>query len=667
MNKQNVIITIIIASLFIIPSASPIMAYSEKMTKLISPPEQLDKIFNNLQLSPNGWYYKPESYNELVSWYLTLENQFPNYIEVFKANELYNTGKTAGNYDVYYVRITNESLGLHKPEVLYLGSPHGDESAGTIGMYWFVDWLMRKAYTDEPCEEYSKDYLQWIVDNREIYLEVSHNPYGFDYIQRQDSHGWDLNREADYDGPGSPTGGIWGSVPGKTLYKFVNNHTIRVGCDFHAGIRLLIYPWSGTFPGLNEISPITGKTYKNVPPDFFFFDASSLRLGDYMGDFGGDLNKDTVGTTSEHIDYRVKGGMGEWGYAADVVKHPEQDIYVKDEKYGNYNGSGILWVTPEMSYTKNPWEIYMGNDTVDGYGKEVRRFILHQTDLAQPYIRWMGTDNTDEHTTIKTGTAFSVSWQVNGSLVVDHTYIQWGTNIDPVNNYISTTNDYDQYSGKSLGGTGWDHAENGKTTGVTYHENLTFDSPGEYYIVAKAQVDQMYKSTVFPETYGENSYLRLIQERTNKSYHETINGTDGLEEINGNSWWYSSIIKVTVRDNIPPMKPELTGPSLGENNKPYSLTIKSEDPNQDDTYFSIDWGDGEISEWIGPFESGTENTIKHSYEEKGTYLIKAKAKDIFDDESEYSLMPIQMPKTKEIYQFPIIQWFKEQIQLLFNH
>ncbi|RLF58551.1 MAG: hypothetical protein DRN27_05140, partial [Thermoplasmata archaeon] len=184
MNKQNVIITIIIASLFIIPSASPIMAYSEKMTKLISPPEQLDKIFNNLQLSPNGWYYKPESYNELVSWYLTLENQFPNYIEVFKANELYNTGKTAGNYDVYYVRITNESLGLHKPEVLYLGSPHGDESAGTIGMYWFVDWLMRKAYTDEPCEEYSKDYLQWIVDNREIYLEVSHNPYGFDYIQR---------------------------------------------------------------------------------------------------------------------------------------------------------------------------------------------------------------------------------------------------------------------------------------------------------------------------------------------------------------------------------------------------------------------------------------------------------------------------------------------------
>jgi len=98
----------------------------------------------------------------------------------------------------------------------------------------------------------------------------------------------------------------------------------------------------------------------------------------------------------------------------------------------------------------------------------------------------------------------------------------------------------------------------------------------------------------------------------------------------------------------------------------YSLTIKTEDPNQDNSYISIDWGDGEISEWLGPYESGTKNIIKHSYEEKGTYLIKAKAKDIFDDESEYSMMSIQISKTKEINQFSIIEWFIEQIQTLFN-
>ncbi|MCD6299143.1 MAG: hypothetical protein J7L93_00870, partial [Thermoplasmata archaeon] len=75
-----------------------------------------------------SWYQKPDSYDQLVEWYKNLEEKYPDYIEVFRANELYNTGK-AGDYDIYYVRITNESSGFHKPEVLFLGSPHGDETA----------------------------------------------------------------------------------------------------------------------------------------------------------------------------------------------------------------------------------------------------------------------------------------------------------------------------------------------------------------------------------------------------------------------------------------------------------------------------------------------------------------------------------------------------------
>ena len=147
-------------------------------------------------------------------------------------------------------------------------------------MFWFTDWLMRMAFTDEPCQNYSKDWLRWLIDNREIYFEVSHNPYGFDHgPQREDGNGWDLNREADMDGPGRPTGGIWASVNGKTLRAFVDNHTIRLGCDFHGGARMLLYPWGSTHSSINGISPITGYSYKYAPPDFFFFDASSLRLG----------------------------------------------------------------------------------------------------------------------------------------------------------------------------------------------------------------------------------------------------------------------------------------------------------------------------------------------------------------------------------------------------
>ena len=75
--------------------------------------------------------------------------------------------------------------------------------------------------------------------------------------------------------------------------------------------------------------------------------------------------------------------------------------------------------------------------------------------------------------------------------------------------------------------------------------------PGEYYFVAKAQVDQIYGSVLNPETYGYDPYLRLVKERTNASYYESLDGTDGLEEVVGQTWWYSPIIHVTVI-NPPP-------------------------------------------------------------------------------------------------------------------
>jgi hypothetical protein len=115
------------------------------------------------------WYEKPHNYSELVSWYKQLESLFPGYVNVFKANEVYQTGMVDGGYDLYYVRITNENLGFHKPEVLFLGSPHGDETVGTIGLYWFSHWFLRKTCTDEPCQEYSKEWLRWILDNRDLY------------------------------------------------------------------------------------------------------------------------------------------------------------------------------------------------------------------------------------------------------------------------------------------------------------------------------------------------------------------------------------------------------------------------------------------------------------------------------------------------------------------
>ncbi len=643
----------------------PATGYSNNMTEKSTVPAPADQDTLNPPLAPD-WYHKPTSYAQLVSWYQALEQNYSNYIEVFKANQLYGTGTITGGYDDYFVRITNESLGLHKPEVLFLGGPHGDETVGTIGQFWFTDWLMRMAFTDEPSPYYSKDWLRWLIDNREIYIEVSHNPYGFDHQDRYDGNGWDLNREADMDGPGYPTGGIWASVNGKTLYAFIDNHTIRLGCDFHGGARLLLYPWGSTHSTITGISPITGFTYTYAPPDFYFFDSSSLRLGDYMGDYGGNLDKYSVGTIPQTVGYSVEGGIGPWSYGADIIKNPVEAPYVD---YGSYPGAGVLWLSPEMSDIKNPSESSFGNDTVARYGAEIRRVILHQADLAQPYIRFQsGTpeDNSD----ILLGNSVNISWQVNGSMVVDHTYVQWGTNPDPINHSDFTTTDYNEHEGDYIGGTGWDNANDGHTAGVTYTEKIDPVAPGEYYFVVKAQVDQKYASVLRPDVYHNNPYLRLIKERTNASYHEELQGSDGTEIINGQLWWYSPIIHVTITPvNNPPNTPNKpSGKTTGKTGQTYLYSTSTTDPELDAIYYMWDWGDGTQSDWLGPYASGATASAPKSWTEKGQYSVKVKAKDSYGSETDWSEpLPITMPANRFIQPFGFLTQVLQFLQQLFQH
>jgi len=634
MKKQLIGFVSLFIILTMIMNALPTAGYSENMqrTTVLS---QADRDNDTAPLGPD-WYHKPTSIAQLITWYQALEAQYPQFLELFKANELYGTGTITGGYDDYYLRITNEYTGFHKPEVLFLGNPHGDETVGTIGQYWFVDWLMRMAFTDEPCPDYSKDWLRWLIDNREIYIEVSHNPWGYDHQDRYDANGWDLNREADMDGPGYPTGGIWASVQGRTLYRFVDNHTIRLALDWHGGARLLLYPWGSTHASVHGTSPITGYTYDYAPPDFYFFDASSLRLGDYIGDYGGDLDKYSIGTIPGTVGYVVNGGMSPWAYGGDVETNPVEDPYVHDETYGNYPGAGILWISPEMSNTKNPSESAFGNDTVPRYGAEVRRIILHQTDFAQPNIQLQG-GTIGNGSIVNPGDSIPIKWMVNGSLVVDHTSIQWGSNADPIQHPEYLTPDHDEHNGSWVGGTGWDEAESGQTQGTVYSENITIPTSGDYYFVVKAMVDQKYAAVLHPEVYHNNPYLRLVKERTNASYHEEIDGSDGLETINGQLWWYSPIIHVTTAGS-PPAKPSApVGQMRGKVGLEYNYTTSTTDPDTNESlYYYWNWGDGTFTNWTGPYLSGENATANHTWAKKGTYNVTVKAKDKYNLESDWS-------------------------------
>jgi hypothetical protein len=56
-----------------------------------------------------------------------------------------------------------------------------------------------------------------------------------------------------------------------------------------------------------------------------------------------------------------------------------------------------------------------------------------------------------------------------------------------------------------------------------------------------------------------------------------------------------------------------------------------------------------MSEWTGPFESGEECTVSHTWEEKGTYRVKVKAKDAHGMQSEWSdPLSVSIPRSKSI-------------------
>ncbi|UCF49952.1 MAG: hypothetical protein JSU91_00285 [Thermoplasmatales archaeon] len=87
---------------------------------------------------------------------------------------------------------------------------------------------------------------------------------------------------------------------------------------------------------------------------------------------------------------------------------------------------------------------------------------------------------------------------------------------------------------------------------------------------------------------------------------------------------------------LPPETPTISGPDTGVINQDYNFTVVSSDPNWDDIYYYIDWGDNSTSGWVGPYSNGEEVTINHTWSEKGLYEIKAKAKDIYGLTSEWS-------------------------------
>ena len=128
-------------------------------------------------------------------------------------------------------------------------------------------------------------------------------------------------------------------------------------------------------------------------------------------------------------------------------------------------------------------------------------------------------------------------------------------------------------------------------------------------------------------------------------------------------WSEPTIISIIVND--PPAKVTIDGPSLGLGGKEYQYNFISTDADGHDIYYKVDWDDNQDTEWLGPYSSGEQITLSHSWNKKGEYWIKAWAKDIYESSSNQGMFKITIltnkAKTATKYISPLFIEFLENL------
>jgi hypothetical protein len=138
---------------------------------------------------------------------------------------------------------------------------------------------------------------------------------------------------------------------------------------------------------------------------------------------------------------------------------------------------------------------------------------------------------------------------------------------------------------------------------------------------------------------------------------------DDTEQLTDSFLWSKHVIEIEFFD-VPTLNPPtINGPSSGKSGVSYDYSFVSTDPDNLDVSYYIEWGDDTNTAWLGPYPSGEECIIDHTWNEKGSFTIKAKAKNTEGFETDWSTFELKIPKNK-ILNYQIFHKLSEYVDLL---
>ena len=112
-------------------------------------------------------------------------------------------------------------------------------------------------------------------------------------------------------------------------------------------------------------------------------------------------------------------------------------------------------------------------------------------------------------------------------------------------------------------------------------------------------------------------------------------------------------IPLKADENQPPSITIITGVTNGNKNTFYNYTFYATDPDNDEIFYLIHWGDGIVFNWLGPYKSGEKITKSYCFQlmpnqKYDEFIISARAKDIFDTYGEWGHLKVIISKNNQI-------------------
>jgi hypothetical protein len=122
-------------------------------------------------------------------------------------------------------------------------------------------------------------------------------------------------------------------------------------------------------------------------------------------------------------------------------------------------------------------------------------------------------------------------------------------------------------------------------------------------------------------------------------YWRVVSWDSGGLSTSGPIWTFS------LEENLPPTNPIIDGPKVGKPNVDYKFTFVSTD--QQNIKYYINWSDGNtvVTDY---YESGQIVTLNHTWAKNGTYIIQARAEDVYGEKSNWSKLLFKIPKYKRL-------------------